>query len=165
MSLRVLTAFACHTGLRAAELASARTGWLRCVASLEGDSKWSLCIPAEIGRTLPRAVELQGAVASQLLDYLRSTGSLDGDLPSVVDRPLFAHRSDPHRSLTTGRVYTLIKGALGRCADAVELEHPATAASPSRPSAAAVATPAPHCDDVDEEDIALAQGCVVPRHW
>jgi len=132
--LRVLTAFACHTGLRAAELASARTRWLRCVASLEGDSKWSLCIPAEIGRTLPRAVELQGAVASQLLDYLRSTGSLDGDLPSVVDRPLFAHRSDPHRSLTTGRVYTLIKGALGRCADAVELEHPATAARLRRAS-------------------------------
>lgn len=126
--LRVLIGLACQSGLRESELAAARTGWLRRAPGPDGHQAWSLTIPAGPGHASPRVVDLPDATARLLQGHLAATGAAVGGTGTEVDRPLFAHRTDPGRALTPGRIYTLIKVALGRCADAVEAADPMAAA-------------------------------------
>ncbi|MDO9314630.1 MAG: phage integrase family protein [Burkholderiaceae bacterium] len=132
--LRALIAFACHTGLRESELAAARTSWLSVAPHADGRLTWTVQIGAKDDRASPRTVDLPDAMAAQLLKYLRATGDQEHELPRAVDRPVFAHRSDPGRALTPGRIYTLIKSALRRCADASESSDPTSAARLRRAS-------------------------------
>ena len=126
--LHALIALACHTGLRESELAAARTGWLRRTPHTDGRQTWSLLIAPGPGHAAPRIIDLRDATARQLLDHLARTQGSESESDERVDRPLFAHRADPGRALTPGRVYTLIKRALDQCADSVAPHDPAAAA-------------------------------------
>ena len=125
--LHALIALACHTGLRESELAAARSGSLRQAVHADGRPRWSLQVDVGPGHAAPRVIDLPDATARQLRDHLMRTRVLGSGADSEVDRPLFAHRADPGRALTPGRIYTLIKRALSLCADSVEPHDPAAA--------------------------------------
>lgn len=124
--LQVLLSFAYRTGLRESELANATVGWLRRTQQADGPT-WSLAVAGGPGRS-PRTVELPEAVAAQLLKHLANTALSANDAAPDADRPLFAHRVDPGTALKPGRIYTLLKAALGRCADTLEPGDTASAA-------------------------------------
>lgn len=132
--LQALVGFAAHTGLRESELAAARTGWLRRTRLADGRLMWSVDIANGIGHAAPRTIDLPETVARQLLAFLVTTGVPATGPVDEIDRPLFAHRSDPLRALTPGRIYTLVKCAFLRCAMTVESSDPATAARLRRAS-------------------------------
>ncbi|MFM9915478.1 MAG: phage integrase family protein [Rhizobacter sp.] len=132
--LRALIAFACHTGMRESELAAARTSWLHLVRHPDGGQTWTVVIGAGLERALPRTVELPDQTADQLQKYLGATVEPRHELPAQADRPLFAHRSDSGTALTPGRIYTLVKSALRRCADETESSDPESASRLRRAS-------------------------------
>lgn len=126
--LRALLALAYQTGLRESELAAARTSWLQRGSHAEATPPWALVIPDGPGRASPRTIALSDALTQHLIRHLATTGSSLKDPTPGVDRPLFAHRSDPHKALTPGRIYTVLKTTLGRYAAALEPSDPVSAA-------------------------------------
>jgi len=123
--LRMMFSLALATGMRAAELAGARAGWLRQDLDEQGEPAWNLVVVGKGGKE--REVPLTTRVTAQLRAHLAAKGL--GDDFSEVDAevPLLSGLADPRRGMTADRVYELMKGALTRCADAIEYRSPAAA--------------------------------------
>ncbi len=125
--LRALITLGVHTGLRESELAAARTGWLRRTSAADGTRAWSMAVAAGPGHAAPRTVDLPQEATDPLLAYLSEATPPEPAACCEVDRPLFAHRSEPGRALTPGRVYSLVKSAFHRCAETIEAIDPVAA--------------------------------------
>ncbi|MDL2336912.1 MAG: site-specific integrase, partial [Pseudomonadota bacterium] len=125
--LRVLFSVAGQTGLRESELAAARTGWLHSKQQADGPRTWFLTIPDGRGPASSRTIDLPDGVAAQLLQHLAYSCLPESCESTGIDRPLFAHRDDPEKPLTPGRIYTMLKVAFGHCADTLEATDPESA--------------------------------------
>lgn len=124
---RLLVSLAWDTGLRESELAAARTGWLRRGPVDGVHERWHLEVPSR-GHGPARKIDLPDETARQLLDHLELTGPYPANGTNTwPDRPLFAHRSDAGRALSPGRIYTVLKSAFTRCAEASDATEPESA--------------------------------------
>ena len=113
------------TGMREAELAAARAGWLRQDVDEEGEPAWNLVVVGKGGKE--REVPLTARIASQLATYLEEKG-LGADLAALDPQtPLLSALNDPMRPMNATRVYELMKAALRACADSVERHDPRSA--------------------------------------
>ena len=116
--LRMMFWLALATGMREAELAAARAGWLRQDIDEEGEPAWNLLVVGKGSKQ--REVPLTAKVAAQLASHLAAKG-LGGDLARVApDVPLLSGLTDVQRPLAPDRVYELMKAALRVCATVVE---------------------------------------------
>lgn len=123
--LRMMFALALATGMREAELANARAGWLREDTDEEGAPAWNLWVVGKGAKE--REVPLTGRVAQQLARHLAKKG-LGEDLAEVDPLlPLLSALKDPTNPMSPARVYELMKAALQACADSVEHADPQSA--------------------------------------
>ncbi len=117
--LRMMFSLALATGMREAELAGARAGWLRQDLDEAGELAWNLVVVGKGSKE--REVPLTARVAEQLAGHLAGKGfSRDlGELPPEV--PILSGLREVMRPMAPERVYELMKAALVACAAAVEL--------------------------------------------
>ena len=123
--LRMMFSLALATGMREAELANARAGWLRQDTDEEGELAWNLIVLGKGSKE--REVPLTTRVTQQLVDHLASKGQgsqLDA-VPKEV--PLLSGIAEPMRPLQPERIYELMKAALAKCADSIEHADPKAA--------------------------------------
>ena len=123
--LRMMFSLALATGMREAELAGARAGWLRQDVNEEGELAWNLVVLGKGAKE--REVPLTAKVASRLATHLASKGQgseLSDVAPGV---PLLSGLTDAMRPLQPDRVYELMKAALVACADHIEESDPRSA--------------------------------------
>ncbi|MCV2366419.1 tyrosine-type recombinase/integrase [Paucibacter sp. DJ1R-11] len=120
------------SGMREAELASARVAWLHEDADEEGAQAWNLHVVGKGGKE--REVPLPNRLAEQLFDHLASKG-LSRDLEALhPDTPLLSALKEPMRGMAPARVYELMKDALEACAYDIEHKDPSAAARIRRAS-------------------------------
>ena len=114
--LSFLLSFAYLTGLRLAELASARLSWFRYEQLDDGQWVWSIMVLGK--RKKWREVPLPRTAVEALGAYLLSRGLVANPLDNNGDLPLLAHlnSSDP---LSAARIYDILVDAFSRCAVAV----------------------------------------------
>lgn len=124
--LRMMFSLALATGMREAELAGARVGWLRQDVDEEGALAWNLVVVGKGAKE--REVPLTAKVAAQLAGHLASKGLGDGLAQVAPDVPLLSGLKDVLKPLAPDRVYELMKAALLACAAAVEGEGDAKSA-------------------------------------
>ena len=122
LRLRLMFHLALATGLREAEMAAARAGWLRLDLDEDGLPAWNLRVTSKAGRQ--RDVPLTRRLVQHLIDHFCSQGLLPGPQPqsnALFDldpaTPLLSALADPMRPMAPARVYELMKAALRRCAD------------------------------------------------
>ena len=123
--LRMMFAIALATGMREAELANAKAGWLRQDVDEEGQLAWNLVVLGKGSKE--REVPLTAKVAQQLATHLAGKGQ-GAELCDVSPEvPLLSALKDPMRPLQPDRVYELMKAALIACADSIEHTDPKSA--------------------------------------
>ena len=123
--LRMMFALALATGMREAELAGARAGWLRQDTDEEGELAWSLIVLGKGHKE--REVPLTAKVTHQLESHLDRKG-LGADLSAIAPAvPLLSGLAQVMTPLQPERVYELMKAALAACADTVEDAEPKAA--------------------------------------
>ena len=112
--LRMMFSLALATGMREAELAGARAGWLRQDVNEEGELAWNLVVLGKGAKE--REVPLTAKVASRLATHLASKGQ-GSELSEVPpDVPLLSGLTDAMLPLHPDRIYELMKAALVACA-------------------------------------------------
>jgi site-specific recombinase XerD len=123
--LRMMFSLALATGMREAELAGARAGWLRQDTDEEGELAWNLVVLGKGAKE--REVPLTAKVALQLAAHLDRKG-LGTDLGAIApELPLLSGLTDATRPLQPERIYELMKAALVACAASVEDSDPKSA--------------------------------------
>lgn len=116
--LRMMFALALATGMREAELATARAGWLRQDVNEEGELAWNLVVLGKGAKE--REVPLTARVAIQLQTHFNGKGQ-GAELSDVASEvPLLSGLADAKRPLQPERVYELMKAALFACAASLE---------------------------------------------
>lgn len=122
LRLQLMFHLALATGMREAEMAAARAGWLRLDLDEEGMPAWNLRVTGKGGRQ--RDVPLTRRLVQHLIDHFRRQGLLSTPQPqpnALFDldpaTPLLSALADPMRPMAPARVYELMKAALRRCAD------------------------------------------------
>ena len=123
--LRMMFSLALATGMREAELANARAGWLRQDADEQGEPAWSLIVVGKGSKE--REVPLTIRIAGQLARHLDSKG-LGSDLALLAPEvPLLSGLSDAMRPMAPDRIYELMKAAVRKCADEIQADDPKAA--------------------------------------
>ena len=115
--LQFLMNFGYLTGMRLAELAHARLGWLRHEQLEDDDWAWSIRVLGK--RTQWREVPLPDAAMGVLRDYLSARGLQANPLDNDPRLPLLARLSQRDVPLTVSRIYAILNDAFERCAVAV----------------------------------------------
>lgn len=111
--LRFLMRFAYLTGMRLAELASARLGWFRHEALEDGEMAWSIMVLGK--RKKWREVPLPDAAVEALQGYLVSRGLEPDPLRNDEALPLVARLAQAE-ALSAARIYDILTDAFERCA-------------------------------------------------
>jgi integrase len=130
--LRMMFDLALGSGMREAELANARAGWLRQDTDEEGELAWNLLVVGKGGKE--REVPLTQRLAQQVFEHLAYKGILEPGEPGQgtetldPDTPLLSALEDPMRGMAPVRVYELMKAALEECASSIEHKDEAAAA-------------------------------------
>lgn len=118
--LRFILDFAYMTGLRLAELAAAKLGWLRFEPLDNGpggdEMAWSIMVLGK--RNKWREVPLPDPAMQALRTYLVARGLGADPLAQDPDAPLIAKLS-AEEPLTTARIYDILASGFERCAEAV----------------------------------------------
>lgn len=123
--LRMMFALALATGMREAELANARAGWLRQDSDEEGEVAWNLIVVGKGHKE--REVPLTARVTQQLAEHLASKGQGAGLDAVAREVPLLSGIAEPMRPLQPERIYELMKAALMKCAHSLEQAEPKAA--------------------------------------
>lgn len=125
--LYMMFRLALGTGMREAELANARVGWLHPDTDEEGELAWNLHVIGKGGKE--REVPLPRKLTKQLFEHLASKGLVvEGGLDEIdPGTPLLSALEDPMRGMAPARVYELMKAALEACARWVERTDPQAA--------------------------------------
>jgi len=123
--LRMMFGLALATGMREAELAAARAGWLRQDMDEQGEPAWNLVVLGKGSKE--REVPLTAKVTAQLAGHLarKGLGTDWGELDA--ETPFLSALLDPLRPMAPQRVYELMKAALRTCADSLESADPQSA--------------------------------------
>jgi site-specific recombinase XerD len=111
--LRFLLDFAYMSGMRLAELAAAKVGWLRHEQLDDGDWVWSIMVLGKRKRW--REVPLPDPAVQALGDYLASRGLDRTPEANPPDTPLLSHLGR-EATLTTSRIYEILVTTFERCA-------------------------------------------------
>ncbi len=122
--LRFLLEFGAMTGLRLAELASARLGWLRLeqLHDMRGQAPaWSMRVPGR--RNSWREVPLADPVMQVLRCYLVQRGLKADPLANDPGLPLIS-RLDRQGALSAWRIHEVVRDGFKRCALAVQAQDP-----------------------------------------
>ena len=140
--LQMMFALALATGMREAELANARVGWLREDVDGEGQLAWNLMVVGKGSKE--REVPLTARVAQLLARHLAFKGLGEGEGGSAnlmeswhtIDpqTPLLSSLKDPMLPMAPARIYELMKEAVRACADDVEHKDPQAARRIRQPS-------------------------------
>jgi site-specific recombinase XerD len=111
--LKFLLDFAYMSGMRLAELAAAKVGWLRHEQLDDGEWAWSIMVLGK--RKKWREVPLPDPAVQALGDYLSSRGLSRNPEANRPDTPLLSHLGR-EAALTTSRIYEILATTFERCA-------------------------------------------------
>jgi site-specific recombinase XerD len=111
--LKFLLDFAYMSGMRLAELAAAKVGWLRHEQLDDGEWAWSIMVLGK--RKKWREVPLPDPAVQALGDYLSSRGLSRNPEANPPDTPLLSHLGR-EAALTTSRIYEILATTFERCA-------------------------------------------------
>ena len=111
--LKFLLDFAYMSGMRLAELAAAKVGWLRHEQLDDGEWAWSIMVLGK--RKKWREVPLPDPAVQALGDYLSSRGLSRDPEANPPDTPLLSHLGR-EAALTTSRIYEILATTFERCA-------------------------------------------------
>ena len=122
--LRLVLWLAYATGLRLAERAAARLGWLRRGSSGSGPAAWSIVVPT--GPSGARELPLSEPVILGLRACLTDRGLMADPLENDPDTALIA-RLNAEGPLSAARLYEVLAQAFERCASDVAALDPVAA--------------------------------------
>lgn len=122
--LKFIVDFAYYTGMRLAELANARLGWLRLESLEDGELAWSILVLGK--RNKWREVPLPSPAVRALQASLRQRGLPDDPLANDPDAPLITRLSG-EAPLSAARIYDILVSAFERCSASLWHQDPRAA--------------------------------------